>query len=320
MKRLVAIFVSVALLIIISAMPAAASTYTDLFQEMGNWSYTTTGGTMNPYITPSSGSTTNPVFGYGINLDPAPSGISYRTTEFSTTSTITGDVTFDWEYYFHHAWYHVEADLYIFADSSSGMTTLHLVDFYNAEYTGSRTFSGSCTIHVETGYDFGLIVGGSNYDYSGLFEGTVTLSLLIVDIDIKPCSDPNSINTKSKGVIPVAILGSDELDVEEIDYANLELYFGPELYSDGAEPVHDINSEEVFMNHIVYPWVQSDPDGIPGSGDEVIVTANDDLIPDLVVHFNVQDAGFSEGDVDGYLWGMINGLSFYGVDSVNIVK
>jgi hypothetical protein len=36
-------------------------------------------------------------------------------------------------------------------------------------------------------------------------------------IDIKPGSDPNSINLKSKGVLPVSILGTEELDVRTID-------------------------------------------------------------------------------------------------------
>jgi hypothetical protein len=162
------------------------------------------------------------------------------------------------------------------------------------------------------------------------WESEIETSTLVVNsinsesIDIKPWSDPNSINTKvnndKNGVIPVAILGSADLDVEAIDYATLELHFGPELGVGGATPAHDINDQEVFLDHIVYPWVQSDPDGIPDSGDEIMVTANDDLIPDLVVHFLTKDTGFTVGDDYGYLWGEINGSSFYGVDAVRIVK
>jgi len=40
---------------------------------------------------------------------------------------------------------------------------------------------------------------------------------LKVAIDIKPQSCPNPLNTKSKGVLPVAILGSADLDVNDID-------------------------------------------------------------------------------------------------------
>ena len=46
-------------------------------------------------------------------------------------------------------------------------------------------------------------------------RGTIPLppELMEIEIDIKPGSDRNSINPMSKGVIPVAILGSDEFDV-----------------------------------------------------------------------------------------------------------
>jgi len=38
-----------------------------------------------------------------------------------------------------------------------------------------------------------------------------------ISIDIKPGSSPNSINLKSKGVVPVAILGTDDFDVSDVD-------------------------------------------------------------------------------------------------------
>jgi len=44
-----------------------------------------------------------------------------------------------------------------------------------------------------------------------------------VSVDIKPQSCPNPINTKSKGVIPVAIMGTDDLDVIEIEIVSLQL-------------------------------------------------------------------------------------------------
>jgi hypothetical protein len=44
-----------------------------------------------------------------------------------------------------------------------------------------------------------------------------------VDIDIKPGSDPNCININGNGVIPVAILGSESLDVGMIDQGSLSL-------------------------------------------------------------------------------------------------
>lgn len=144
---------------------------------------------------------------------------------------------------------------------------------------------------------------------------------LEVSIDIKPWSDPNSINTKIKndknGVIPVALLGSTDLDVEAIDFEELELYFGPEKGLDGATPSHDNKAE--FAGHIVYQHLR-DPDGTPNNGDEYMATANDDLVPDLVVHFKIKETDFAPGDTVGYLWGIINGISISGSDTVNIVK
>ena len=45
----------------------------------------------------------------------------------------------------------------------------------------------------------------------------------IVSLDIKPGSCPNSFNIKSQGVLPAAILGTDELDVKTIDPDTLML-------------------------------------------------------------------------------------------------
>jgi subtilisin family serine protease len=41
--------------------------------------------------------------------------------------------------------------------------------------------------------------------------------MIVVEIDIKPGSDPNAINPSEEGVTPVAILGSDTFDVMDVD-------------------------------------------------------------------------------------------------------
>jgi hypothetical protein len=59
-------------------------------------------------------------------------------------------------------------------------------------------------------------------------------------LDIKPTSCPNPINVKSKGVLPVAVLGGDNADVMEIDPASIELEGVPPIrwaYADVATPV-----------------------------------------------------------------------------------
>ena len=45
----------------------------------------------------------------------------------------------------------------------------------------------------------------------------------VVAVDIKPGSCPNPLNTKSKGVLPVAILGTANFDVTQIDPATVSL-------------------------------------------------------------------------------------------------
>jgi hypothetical protein len=43
------------------------------------------------------------------------------------------------------------------------------------------------------------------------------------ELDIKPTSCPNPLNTKSKGVLPVAILGTDQFDVYDVDPTTVTL-------------------------------------------------------------------------------------------------
>ena len=46
---------------------------------------------------------------------------------------------------------------------------------------------------------------------------------VVVEIDIKPGSCPNPFNTKSKGVLPVAVLGTEDFDVTAIDPDTIQL-------------------------------------------------------------------------------------------------
>lgn len=47
--------------------------------------------------------------------------------------------------------------------------------------------------------------------------------IMEVSLDIKPRSCPNQLNTKSRGSIPVAILGSEYFDVSEVDVSTVQL-------------------------------------------------------------------------------------------------
>jgi hypothetical protein len=65
-----------------------------------------------------------------------------------------------------------------------------------------------------------------------------------VAVDIKPGSCPNPLNVRSKGVLPVAVLGTKDFDVKAIDVASIRLAgIGPDRssYEDVAAPVSDTN-------------------------------------------------------------------------------
>ena len=109
-----------------------------------------------------------------------------------------------------------------------------------------------------------------------------------VVIDIKPGSDPNSIDLKSKKEIPVAILTTGSFYALEAD--PLSVQFGP----DGATEPHG-------RAHVK---------DVDGDGDS-----------DMVLHFNTQDTGIQCDDTEATLTGKtFGGDAFTGTDAVNIVK
>jgi hypothetical protein len=66
-------------------------------------------------------------------------------------------------------------------------------------------------------------------------EKAVCEFLVPVPFDIKPGSCPNPVNVKSKGVLPAAIMGTEDFDVSQIDPASLLLRL-----KDAEEPVVEV--------------------------------------------------------------------------------
>ena len=95
-----------------------------------------------------------------------------------------------------------------------------------------------------------------------------------VDIDIKPGSEPNSINPRSRGVIPVAILTTDAFDASTVD---------PSMVLFGAT-----GSEAAP--------VQSALKDVDRDGDI-----------DMILHFKTQETGIQYGDASASLTGETSG-------------
>jgi hypothetical protein len=124
------------------------------------------------------------------------------------------------------------------------------------------------------------------------YSGNVTVLInqggpLPISIDIKPDGHPNSVNPYSRGVIPVAILGSDTFDVADVDVTTLA--FGP-----GGAP---IAHRKGHLQDVDY-----------------------DGITDLVAHYRTQDTGIACGDESATLIGeTLDGQPLEGSDSITTV-
>lgn len=173
-------------------------------------------------------------------------------------------------------------------------------------YTPAEDFNGI--------YIFTYVVSDGN---GGTDTGEVTItvhSVLDAVIDIKPCSDPNSVNLGSKGVLPVAILSTSSTSVFEDD-----LLFAPDLLA---------------MEGIEFLFGDSGSDHAKVSPLRVAVEdVNGDGIDDLIFHFDMKELTADPGTgekpaldaetVDAVLtaeWGgTAGGVDLGGSDSVRIV-
>lgn len=159
--------------------------------------------------------------------------------------------------------------------------------FYNSSQTGyagvvgwnygaGRAISYSTLISdVELG----------NTDYNQLFINSIlwTVEGKYVDIDIKPGSYPNSINLRSRGVVSVAVLTTDDFDSSKLDPASV-----------------------VFADAPPLRWA--------------IVDVDFDGDMDSILHFKVRELNLDESSTEAILSGKtFDGISLFGKDDVQIV-
>lgn len=79
---------------------------------------------------------------------------------------------------------------------------------------------------------------------------TIRQSAITVGVDIKPGGFPNSVKLKDKGVLPVAVLGSDDLDVTQISFSSLRIGSVAPL-SRNRYGLEDVNSDG-FVDMVVH--------------------------------------------------------------------
>lgn len=160
-------------------------------------------------------------------------------------------------------------------------------------------------LEAAVGVDGNPVIGTVNGPdgLSATFAGIARLSTVVglvpnaipVSIDIAPGSSTNPINTKSGGVIPVAVLGSASFHVQTINVT--KLWFGPA----SAKPAHNLSEPLTYASHLQ--------------------DVNGDGFTDLVLHFPQRDTGLNAGATNACLYGEnLQATPVIGCDSVRVLQ
>jgi len=139
--------------------------------------------------------------------------------------------------------------------------------------------------------------------------GAYELHMILLSLDIKPgdCPNPLNTNTRGKGRLPMAILGTEFLDVNEINADSIKI-------NDDVLPVHAPKIEDVSF---------------PAEGEDCAChIADPDGRDDMVIHFMRRDVIIALG-LDEFEVGTVvpitvrgtlqNGIAFKATDCVELV-
>lgn len=189
-----------------------------------------------------------------------------------------------------------------FSPSPSSFFDLNVTDFIQSLVLDGDQYAGF-TFRIKDdflsdvfseAYFSGEVFPGANSDPSKtpkLIINTAPPPPALVTIDIKPGSDPNCFNINGHGIIPVAILGSGDFDVSQIDLTSLS-FGGLEIR---------VRGNKGPLCSFEY--------------------SNDDDYLDLVCHFEDDADAWVTGDGEATLTGNLldDGSSFEGTDLICVV-
>ncbi len=206
------------------------------------------------------------------DLTPAPAAL-----DFTNTGNVPGDVNYT-------SLSPLLKQVFFIGD---GMTNGGQMQQVVIPAEATRLFLGT-----KDGFDWFNNIGSLDVEVTLIPEPTI-LAL----IDIKPGSSPNPVNLKSKGVLPVAIFGTADFDVTEVDISTL-LFGDPLLIDNGGTAVSPLRS--------------------------ALEDVNDDGFLDLGLKFStadlVENGALSPDTIEGVLVGLlVDGNSIEGMDSIRIV-
>jgi len=228
--------------------------------------------------------------------DPAQNTLYIQANTYQVQTITAGDVGSLWRFTYDAKIGNLEADSSAFAYIETiapitfFSTALVLNDSTNLPDTwGTYTLDLFITPFLEgNSLLFGFSATSTNYNGSAVFYDNLSFAkVLMVTIDIKPDSQTNNINPRSKGVIAVSILTSEDFDALQVDPDTV--LFGPA----DVEKAH----------------TQAHVEDVDNDGDM-----------DLVFHFRTQETGIQCGDTEAILTGETwDGTPISGTDSVTTV-